>query len=106
MSDPTKQLSDPTNTYPLASEDQWYCVQTTSTKENGTTYTPPSPSLSGTCRTDILHGLEHVDLSFDVTEAAGGTYSVFYTITYMSTGITASEVWAGIQKTINECNPS
>ena len=106
MSDPKQTLSDPTKTFPIASDDVWYCVQTTSTQKNGTTYTPPSPSLSGSCRTDVLDGKAHVDLTFNVTEAGDGTYSVDYTITYRSLEIPESDVWNGIQDLINQCSSS
>jgi hypothetical protein len=75
----------------------WDCVKTTTGQEHGTTYDPPG-SNKGTSTTKTIVGT--VELGFDFDPV---TTIVNYTIIKKPFIVPESEIWDGIQSTINGC---
>ncbi len=86
-------------TFSGITEAVWSCVQTTSEKEHGTTYTPAPPSYQGSSSTPAVGST--VDLNFNVDLTAG---TVTYEITHKPFIVTDSEIWNGIQQSIDACS--
>ena len=73
----------------------WTCVMTTSEQEQGTTYTGP---VSGTATTKTIVGTVVLSYNFNATAS-----TVSYTIVDKPFIVPASQIWNGIQTTINGC---
>jgi hypothetical protein len=76
------------------------CVKQQSAQQHGTVYAPPDAS-TGTATTDTPVGT--VVVSFDLDTA---TVAITYCIVKKPFLVTESEIWNGIQSTINACQQS
>ncbi len=76
----------------------WECIKVTSEKEHETKYTPEGAS-KGQATTPTVVG--EVILDFDYTPA---TDSVTYTIAKKPFIVSSSQIWDGLQETIDHCN--
>lgn len=75
----------------------WACVKTTSNKEHGTVYNPPDAD-QGTATTSTPVGEIVLSFSFNPGQAL-----VVYTIEKKPFFVSDSQIWDGIQDSINGC---
>ncbi|WP_299222394.1 hypothetical protein [uncultured Aquimarina sp.] len=90
-------MSD-SKTFNGVSTSTWECVKETSLKEHGTIYAPPGAN-KGTAKTSTIVGDVVLDFDFDPTKE-----SVAYTIVKKPVLAPKSQIWSGIQDTINGCS--
>ncbi|WP_405206495.1 hypothetical protein [Aquimarina sp. LLG6339-5] len=90
-------MSD-SKTFKGVSTSTWECVKETSLKEHGTIYAPPGAN-KGTAKTSTIVGDVVLDFDFDPTNE-----TVAYIIVKKPILAPKSEIWNGIQDTINGCS--
>lgn len=76
----------------------WQCLKTTSEKEHGTIYAPAGAD-QGTATTDTVVGT--VELSYDYNAQKD---SVTYKVVKKPFIVSDSQIWNGIQDTIDHCS--
>jgi hypothetical protein len=76
----------------------WECVKATSLKDHGTVYAPPG-AAKGTATTKTLVGVVELSFDYDATKD-----TVNYCILKKPFLVSASQIWDGIQDTINGCS--
>ena len=74
------------------------CVETTSNKEHGTVYAPPSPATAGTATTHTVVGTVALSFSLDTTNN-----SLTYSILSKPGIVSDSEIWNGGEGTLKSC---
>jgi hypothetical protein len=88
-------------TYNSITQAIWDCVKTTSYNQNGTIY-DPADANQGTSTTDIM-GVGKVVLTFDFDP---NQETLEYTITQKPGIVWDSEIWSGIESSIEACGGS
>ncbi|MDW3190968.1 MAG: hypothetical protein R8G66_01350 [Cytophagales bacterium] len=76
----------------------WDCVKSTSKSQHGTVYAPDGAS-EGTATTDTVVGTIVLHFEYD-----GPKDTVTYTIKSKPFLVSPSQIWDGIQDTIDGCN--
>jgi hypothetical protein len=87
-------------TYNSITQAIWDCVKTTSYNQNGTIY-DPADANQGTSTTDTRVGKVVLTFDFDPNQE-----TVKYTITQKPGIVIDSEIWGGIESTIEGCGGS
>jgi hypothetical protein len=88
-----------TNIYSGVSTAIWDCVKTTSFNDHGTVYAPAGAN-KGTATTDVpLVGTIVLDFDYNASND-----TVTYTIVKKPFLVSASQIWHGIQDTIDGCS--
>ncbi|GAB5525484.1 MAG: hypothetical protein Roseis2KO_33560 [Roseivirga sp.] len=76
----------------------WQCLKTTSEKEHGTIYAPAGAD-QGTATTDTVVGTVELSYNYDAQKD-----SVTYKVVKKPFIVSDSQIWNGIQDTIDHCS--